>query len=168
MNLRANFLKVFGFAFLAMFIFSGVAVAQKAGQGGQNAPDPRVIFANQAPFTENELTKFITDYAKARTIGDNEAAVKYLSEEGWEGSRFMYLAAKVGLTHEVLKRGGTKKKSKNPTPRNAAMMAGPRPKRSATPTTTSRNSMTMLVSSSTLASGVAMTAAMQQASPAAI
>ena len=35
-----------------------------------------------------------------------------------------------------LKRGGTKKKSKNPTPRNAAMMAGPRPKRSATPTTT--------------------------------
>ena len=108
MNLRANFFKVFGFAFLAMFIFSGVAVAQKAGQGGQNAPDPRVIFANQAPFTENELTKFITDYAKARTIGDNEAAVKYLSEEGWEGSRFMYLAAKVGLTHEVLKRGGTK------------------------------------------------------------
>ena len=108
MNLRANFFKVFGFAFLAMFIFSGVAVAQKAGQGGQNAPDPKVIFANQAPFTENELTKFITDYAKAKNIGDNEAAVKYLSEEGWEGSRFMYLAAKVGLTHEVIKRGGTK------------------------------------------------------------
>ena len=55
-------------------------------------------------------------------------------------------------------RGGTKKKSNMATPSSAFSVAGPRPKSSATPTTDSRNSMTMLVSSSTLASGSANSA----------
>ena len=53
------------------------------------------------------------------------------------------------------RRGGTKKKSKAATLSSAARAAGPRPKRIATPTTPSRNSITMLASSSTPASGVA-------------
>lgn len=57
-------------------------------------PDPKVIFANQAPFTEGELTKFITDYAKARTIGDNEAAVKYLTDMA-EGTDLCILLLKL-------------------------------------------------------------------------
>ena len=59
-------------------------------------------------------------------------------------------------------RGGTKKKSNMATPSSAASVAGPRPKSSATPTTDSRNSMTMLVSSSTLRSGVASRATIRQ------
>ena len=111
MKLRANFLKVFAFTFVAMLMLSSVALAQQAGQGGKNGqqgPDPKMIFANQPPFTENELTKFMVDSAKARSMGENEAAIKFLTQEGWTSDRFMYLAVKVGLTYEVLKRGGTK------------------------------------------------------------
>jgi hypothetical protein len=60
-------------------------------------------------------------------------------------------------------RGGTKKKSNMATPSSAASVAGPRPKSSATPTTDSRNSMTMLVSSSTPCSAPASSAARAQA-----
>jgi hypothetical protein len=50
-------------------------------------------------------------------------------------------------------RGGTKKKSKAPTLRHAASAAGPRPKRIATSTVPSRNSITMLARSSRSRSG---------------
>ncbi len=58
------------------------------------------------------------------------------------------------LTAKV-KRGGTKKKSKAATARKAAASAGPRPRCTATISTASRNSMAMLVSSTTWLSGVA-------------
>ena len=45
------------------------------------------------------------------------------------------------------KRGGTQKKSNAPTLTNAATTAGPRPSRTATSTTVSRNSITMLARS---------------------
>jgi len=63
-------------------------------------------------------------------------------------------------TSETLneKRGGTYRKSNAATLRNAASTAGPRPKRTATATTPSRNSMTMFERSSTSCSGAASAA----------
>ena len=49
--------------------------------------------------------------------------------------------------HGKVKRGGTKKKSKQATLTQVASTEGPRPKRTATSTTTSRNSMAMLARS---------------------
>ena len=63
-------------------------------------------------------------------------------------------------------RGETKKKSNAATFKNAASTAGPRPNRTATPTTASRNSITMLARAKIGVSGVAIRVVTPQAAAA--
>src|SRR5581483_2770130 len=60
--------------------------------------------------------------------------------------------------------GGTKKKSKQATARNAAHAPAPRPQRNATPTTVSRNNITTFARSNTRSNTDATAVAAKQAS----
>lgn len=105
-NLTPRLFITAGIAMLMMLLMlSGNAIAQS---GNQQQPDPTAVFKNQPAFTENELTKFLVDYEKARNMTDDQEAIEYLQGEGWTPDRIMYIAAKVGLTREVVRRGGTK------------------------------------------------------------
>jgi len=90
---------------LAMLLFSGAALAQNANQA---PPDPAVIFAGQPAFSEEELTRFLVDFPKARAMTNQQEAIAYLSGQGWTPDRLTYMAAKVSLTREIIRRGGTK------------------------------------------------------------
>src|SRR6202521_3940493 len=63
-------------------------------------------------------------------------------------------------------RGGTKKKSNDATPRKVVRTAGPRPNITATTTTASRNSITILTGSKYGRSSVPTTVGSTQATPA--
>ncbi len=108
-------------AHAAVFVLNGNAIAENkdknpkhktkqsasAHKKNPKAPDPKVIFGGQKAFTESELLKFIDDYTKARKM-DNQEAGRYLAGQGWTEKRFIYMVAKVGLTREVVRRGGSK------------------------------------------------------------
>lgn len=96
-------IKLACFSLFVLLSLNSSAWAQNTNQ----PPDMKAIFENQPPFTENELTTFIVDFPKARVMADQKQAIKYLSEQGWTPGRLTYVAAKVSVTREIVRRGGT-------------------------------------------------------------
>ena len=100
------------------------------------------------------------DSSRANSYSARERASRCDATRAWKRRsdvRWPVIRPTASITTKVIrywksvtakvKRGGTKKKSKQATLTQVAITDGPRPKRTATSTTTSRNSMAMLARS---------------------
>ena len=79
-----------------------------AEEYGQSLLDiaPVELMQKEAPFTDEELARYLADYETAKAMTDTEAD-KFFADRGWRNERLVYITVKIALGLEDLQSGGS-------------------------------------------------------------
>ena len=84
----------------AMLALSDAALAEEYGESLLDiAPVERMH--KEAPFTDEELVRYLADYEAAKAMTDTEAN-KFFADRGWRNERLIYITVKIALGLEAL------------------------------------------------------------------
>ena len=83
----------------------GVALAEEYGESLLDIA-PLELMQKEAPFTDEELVRYLADYKAARAMTDTEAG-EYFASRGWRDARLVYITVKIALGLEALQGGGS-------------------------------------------------------------
>ena len=62
---------------------------------------PVELMQKEAPFTDEELGRYLADYEAAKAMTDTEAN-KFFADQGWRNERLIYITVKIALGLEEL------------------------------------------------------------------
>lgn len=81
-------------------------VAALAEDYGESLLDiaPVELMQKEAPFTDEELARYLADYETAKGMADTEAN-KFFADRGWRNERLIYITVKIALGLEDLQSG---------------------------------------------------------------
>ena len=65
---------------------------------------PVELMQKEAPFTDEELARYLADYETAKAMTDTEAN-KFFVDRGWRNERLIYITVKIALGLEDLQSG---------------------------------------------------------------
>ncbi len=65
---------------------------------------PPELMQKEAPFTKEELARYLADYETAKSMSDTEAD-KFFTAQGWRGERLIYITVKIALGLDALQNG---------------------------------------------------------------
>ena len=80
--------------------------AAQAEDYGESLLDiaPVELMQKEAPFTDEELARYLADYETAKAMADTEAN-KFFADRGWRNERLIYITVKIALGLEGLQSG---------------------------------------------------------------
>lgn len=84
----------------AMLALSDAALAEEYGESLLDIA-PVELMQKEAPFTDEELVRYLADYEAAKAMTDTEAN-KFFADRGWRNERLIYITVKIALGLEAL------------------------------------------------------------------
>ena len=87
----------------ALLAYPPLALAEEYGESLLDIA-PVELMQKEAPFTDEELVRYLADYETAKTMTDTEAD-KFFAGQGWRNERLIYITVKIALGLEDLQSG---------------------------------------------------------------